>query len=197
MPAYPVTQTGSNLMSKVASLRFRVASAALAIACLLVVSAPAQAGSAVGTIGVELNVTSACVVNGASSVTADFGSAGKILFADQPGLFGDTDASLVATGGGSGLSVQCSPGSTPSLTVGSGAHDGGGLRHVASGTNTVAYHLFSDAARTSEITIGQQLSLGTATSSAINVPIYARTNSAGTVLAAGKYTDTVQVTLSW
>ena len=177
--------------------RFRASGAILAtIAAVALGTAPAQAaGSSTGTIGVSLNVTAACAVNGATAIAANLNQVGTIAFADQPGLFGNTDASLVATGGGAGLSVLCSPGSTPTFTVGAGANDASGTHYVASGTNKIAYHLYSDSGRTSEIGIGQAISLGTATSTAFNVPIYGRVSSNGAVVAAGSYTDTVQVTL--
>ncbi|WP_197277093.1 Csu type fimbrial protein [Sphingomonas profundi] len=156
---------------------------------------PALADSSSGTIAVALNVTNACVVNGATAVQSNVGALGTIQFADQPGIFGNVDGQLVGALGT--LQVLCSPGVTPSLTIGSGANDAAGKRYLASNGHTVPYRLFSDAARTSEITIGQQLALGTATTSAISVPIFARVNSGGAVLSAGSYADTVQVTLAW
>jgi spore coat protein U-like protein len=179
--------------------RLRLSGALIAaVAVATVGTAPAQAaGSSTGTIGVSLNVTAACAVNGATSIAANLGQVGSIAFADQPGLFGNTDASMVATGGGAGLSVLCSPGSTPTFTVGAGNNDASGVHYMASGTNKLAYHLFSDSGRTNEIGIGQSISLGTATSTAFNVPIYGRVSSNGAVIAAGSYTDTVQVTVAW
>lgn len=159
---------------------------------------PAHAGSSNGTIGVAINVSSACAVNGGSQTSGSLGQIGSIAFADQPGTFGNVDATMVASGGaGSAISVLCSPGLTPSLTIGSGAHDTNNQRYMASGSNQVAYRLYTDASRSNEITIGQAISLGTAASTALTQPIYARVNSGGQVLAAGAYTDTVQVTLSW
>ena len=180
--------------------RFRASGAVLAtIATAALGPAPAHAGggSSTGTIGVTLNVTAACAVNGASSVASSLGQVGSIAFADQPGIFGNTDASMVATGGGNGISVLCSPGLTPTLTVGAGNNDASGLHYLNSNGNKVAYHLYSDSGRTNEVGIGQSLSLGTATSTAFNVPIYGRVSSNGQVVAAGSYTDTVQVTLAW
>lgn len=174
--------------------RLRRTAAVVAIAGIAAAT-PAYASQSVGTIDLELNVTNACVVNGATSVQSNVGSTGKILFADQPGTFTSVDGQLVGSVGA--LSVQCSPGASPTLTVGSGANDSNGSRYLASGASTVAYRLFTDSGRTNEIAIGQQLALGTATSSAISVPIYARAVNNGTMLPAGKYTDTVQVTLSW
>jgi spore coat protein U-like protein len=181
-------------MSQVFAPSRRRLALAAAIACTAV-AAPAYADSSSGTIGLLLNVTNACVVNGATSVQSNLGSLGSIRFPDQPGIFGNVDGQLVGTLGA--LQVQCSPNATPVLTVGAGANEAAGARHMASNGTTVAYRLFSDAGRTTEITIGQQLQLGTATTAAITVPIYARVNSGGLVLPAGAYTDTVQVTLSW
>lgn len=174
----------------------KVAGAISAIA-LAFVGTAANAGSSNGTIAVSLTVSDACAVNGGSTTSGALGQLGAVTFANQPGIFGNVDAAMVATGGASGIAVLCSTGLTPSLTIGSGAHDSNSLRHLASGSNEVAYRLYSDSGRSNEITIGQQLSLGTATTTAFSVPLYARVNSGGAVLVGGTYTDTVQVTLSW
>lgn len=173
----------------------RILRSLAAVAAALSAALPAQAATSVGTIGVSLTVTNACVINGSSSVQADAGSLGSINFPTQPGIFGDVDSQMIGAMGA--LQVLCSPGVAPVLTVGSGANDSSGRRRLASSSNTVPYRLFTDSGRTNEITIGQQIALGTATTSAINVPIYARVNSGGVVLPAGTYTDIVQVTLSW
>jgi spore coat protein U-like protein len=159
-------------------------------------AAPAQAGQSTGTIDMELNVTNACLVNGATAVQSDVGSAGKVLFAEQPGSFVSVDGQLLATGGGN-ISVQCSPSSTPVLTIGAGAHDSNGTRHLAAGSSQVTYRLFTDSSRTDEITIGKQIALGGAAGATASVPIFARATNNGTLLPAGKYTDTVQVLLTW
>ncbi|MGN6124903.1 MAG: Csu type fimbrial protein [Sphingomonas oligoaromativorans] len=170
--------------------------AALAVAATALGSAPAKADSSTGTIGVSLNVNASCMVNGAA-MASSLGQIGSIAFTDQSGIFGDTSAQLVATGGGNAISVLCSPGLTPSLTIGTGAHDDSGVHRMASGSNMLPYHLYSDAGATDEITINQQISLGTATTTAFSVPLYAHVNSGGVILPAGSYTDTIQVTLNW
>jgi spore coat protein U-like protein len=170
---------------------------ATTLSCGAVLSASPAAADTTGTIGVSLTVTSACAVNGAAAVQSDAGRVAQVSFPDQPGLFGDTDAEAVAAGASGALSVLCSPGITPALTIGAGAHDFGGRRRMSYNGSSVAYRLFTDAARTSEIAINQRITLPVATSTATLVPIYARVNSAGTILAAGTYTDTVQVLLSW
>jgi spore coat protein U-like protein len=167
--------------------------AALAVA---IVPAVAHADT-IGTIDVSLNVTSACVINGAAALQPNAGTVGAIRFPDQPGIFGAVDAELVGTGGSGALSVLCSPGVSPKLTIGSGTHDAGGRRQLAYNGTSIPYRLFSDPSRTTEIGIGQQIALPLATGAAAVVPIYSRINGAGYVLPAGAYADTVQVTLTW
>ena len=104
---------------------------------------------------------------------------------------------LVGTGQTGSLSVLCSPGASPVLTLGAGQNDAAGRHRLASNGNTVPYRLFTDSARTAEIAIGQQITLPAATTAATVVPIYARVTSNGAVLPAGSYGDIIQVTLSW
>jgi len=165
------------------------------LATAVLAANPAGADSAAGTIGVALTVTNACVVNGAQQLQSNVGSLGDINFPDQPGVFGNVDGQLVGALGT--LQVLCSPGVSPQLTIGSGANDAAGKRRMGSNGNMIDYRLFSDASRTSELGVGSRISLGTATSTPFTVPIYARVTSAGAVLAAGRYTDTVQVTVAW
>lgn len=167
----------------------------VAIAAAALAAGPAFAADSSGTIGVELNVSSSCLVNDAASAVADLGQTGRIRFPDQTAQFDDVDGEFVGSLGA--LSIRCSPGATPSLTIGSGANDTGGVRHMAANGFTVAYRLFANAQRTDEIAIGRRLPLGTATAAAVNIPIYARTSSGGQLLAPGRYTDTIQITLTW
>ena len=172
----------------------RLAITAAAAAAALAAT-PAAADSTAGTIGVALTVTNACVVNGAQQVQTNAGSLGDINFPDQPGIFGNVDGQMLGTLGA--LQVLCSPGVAPALTIGSGANDAAGRRRMASNGNMLEYRLFSDPQRSSELAIGTRIALGTATTTPITVPIYARVTSGGSVIAAGRYTDTVQVTLTW
>ena len=177
------------------SIGFRFRMAVLAAAISTVLATPAFADSASGTIGVALTVTNACVVNGATQVQTNIGGMGDINFADQPGIFGNVDGQLVGSLGA--LQIQCSPGVTPQLTIGSGGNDSAGKRRMAANGNMLEYRLFSDTQRLSELVIGSRIALGTATTTPFTVPIYARVTSGGAVIAAGRYTDSVQVTLTW
>lgn len=156
---------------------------------------PATAQTATGTIGVELTVTNACVVNDATTLQSALGTVGTVNFGSQPGTFQSVDGEMVGTVGA--LSIRCSPDASPTLTVGSGSNDNAGVRRMIAGTAAIPYRLYTNSARDNEITIGRQLSLGQATTSPIVVPIYARATSPGGLARAGRYTDTVQITLAW
>lgn len=173
----------------------RLSAVAVGAIAAVSVATPLAAQSAAGTIGVALTVTNACVVNGAQAVQSNVGSMGDITFADQPGIFGTVDGQLVGSLGT--LQVLCTPGIAPQLTIGSGSNDSAGKRRMTSSGNMLDYRLFSDAQRSSELAIGSRIALGTSTASPFSVPIYARVSGGGTAVAAGRYSDTVQVTLSW
>lgn len=175
--------------------RLRGISAAAAAFASIVAASPASADGVAGTIGLSLTVTNACVVNGSQQVQANVGSLGDITFADQPGIFGTVDGQLVGSLGT--LQVLCSPGIAPQLTIGAGGNDAAGRRRLTSNGNMLDYRLFSDAQRTSELAIGSHISLGTSTTAPMTVPIYARVSGGYAAVAAGRYTDTVQVTLTW
>ncbi|SDF61674.1 Spore coat protein U (SCPU) domain-containing protein [Sphingomonas carotinifaciens] len=179
------------------SITRRAAAASFAFVALLAAQ-PAMAGDSNGTIGISLDVSGACAVNGGTVTAGTLGELGTITFAPQPGIFGDIDATVVSTRtGGGAITILCSPGLTPAMAIGAGAHADSSVRRMAFGQNMVPYRLYSDANHSNEIMIGQPVALGTATTDAISLPIFARVNSGGKVLAAGAYTDTVQVTLTW
>jgi spore coat protein U-like protein len=167
----------------------------LMAAPLAVIGSPAAAQSATGTIAVEMTVTNACVVNDATQLQSTLGSVGNIQFGSQPGTFQSADGELV--GPVSALSIRCSPNASPTLTVGAGANDNAGVRRMASGSAVIPYRLYTNTSRDNEITIGRQIPLGQATTAPIVVPIYARATNPGGVAQAGRYADTVQITLSW
>lgn len=161
----------------------------------VVAAAPAAAQTATGSIAVELTVTNACVVNDATQVSSTLNNVGTIQFGSQPGTFQSVDGELVGSAGA--LSIRCSPNATPTLTIGAGANDNAGVRRLTSGSSVIPYRLYTNTGRDNEITIGRQIALGSATSAPIVVPIYARATNPGGIAQAGRYADTVQVTLAW
>jgi spore coat protein U-like protein len=176
----------------------RTALLAGGVAVLATGPATAATVNTSGTINVTLTVTAACAVNGATSIPASLGQLGTIDFGSQPGLFGTTDASLVASGGTSGLTILCSPGLSPTLTIDGGQHVAGQVRNLLGAGTQLPYRLYSTAGTSNEILVGQPVSFGnTSAGVPITMPIHATTSSGGAVLAAGTYTDQLSATLSW
>lgn len=173
----------------------RPVAAVLAVLPIAMAATPAAAQTATGTIGVELTVTNACVVNDSTTLQSTLGTVGDVNFGTHPGTFQTVDGELVGNVGA--LSIRCSPDASPTLTIGSGSNDNAGVRRMISGSATIPYRLYTNASRDNEITIGRQMSLGPATTAPIVVPIYARATNPGGIARAGRYTDTVQITLAW
>lgn len=172
---------------------------ALATLLALGVMPTAQSSTVTGQIGVTLTITTACTVeNGASSGS----SWGTIDFGSYSSLAANIDGQITNTAG-SGLEVTCSEGTPATVYIGSGTNDSSSLRTLApsSGSYHIPYHLYSDAARTTEIPLNDSNGITlTATGVAQPIPIYARILPADqTVMSpsAGTYTDTVAATVEW
>lgn len=100
--------------------------------------------------------------------------------------------------GGAALQLECSPDSRVDITVDGGLHgEGGAQRNVqlAGGDQRIPYSLYSDAALSRPLAIGQPISL--TVSGTIDLPIYGVLSLPGPGAPAGLYTDTVRVTLSY
>lgn len=156
-----------------------------------------QAATVAGTVTASLTLTSSCQVNGAAAVGGM--SFGNLDFGTDNSLFTEANGQVLGGGGGA-LSILCSAGTTPTLTVAAGAHDGqspGGGRALYDGVaNYVPYNLYTDAGHSNLLAIGGVITLAPSTGVAQAVNIYGRaTGKAG--LPAGTYTDTVNVTLTF
>lgn len=144
------------------------------------VSTPALAGTATGTVQVSLNVSSSC------SVTA------------QPLDFGTTNSFAVAIDTTSATTVKCTPLAPYSVFVSYGSHAAGTQRQLQSTTSPttfVKYDVYSDASRTAAWTptVGTT-GVGDGTEQAQT--LYGRI-PVQTAVAAGDYKDTVTVTVSY
>ena len=154
-------------------LAFGIAAAAALL------STPALAGTATGTVQVSLNVSSSC------SVTA------------QPLDFGTTNSFAVAIDTSSATTVKCTPLAPYSVFVSYGANAAGTQRQLLSTTSAavVKYDVYSDAGRTTAWTptVGTT-GVGDGTEKAAT--LYGRI-PVQTAVAAGDYKDTVTVTVSY
>lgn len=81
----------------------------------------AQAATVAGTVSATLVLTSSCQVNGAAATGGM--SFGNLNFGTANSLFTEADGQVLGGGGGA-LSILCSAGTTPTLTVSAGANDG-------------------------------------------------------------------------
>lgn len=158
-------------------------------------STAAIAQSTTGTIASTITLTSACAVNGNTGTAAvNFGT---LAFGSVSTLFTTVDAQVAGTTA-AGIDIQCTPGTAVKLRFISGLHDGaavGGTRAMSNGTVFVPYDLYSNAGRTTPLLFATDLPL-TANGLVQTLPVYGRAVGI-TGLAAGSYTDTISVTLTF
>ncbi len=157
----------------------------------------AQAATVAGTVTASLVLTSSCQINGATATGGM--SFGNLNFGTADSLFTQAGGQVLGGGGGA-LSILCSAGTSPTLTVSAGANDGqstGGSRALFDGVaNYVPYDLYTDSGFSTLLAIGGVVNLAASTGVAQAVNIYGRAvGKAG--LPAGTYTDTVNVTLTF
>lgn len=164
----------------------------------LVMASTANAATTVtGQISSTLILTSSCQVNGVGGSTGlNFGA---LNFGTTNSLF-TTATGQVLGGGGGALSILCSAGTTPTVKVRAGAHDGlspGGTRALYDGVaNYVPYDLYTDAGHSQLLAIDGVINLAASTGVAQTVNIYGQAvGKAG--LPAGTYTDTISVELTF
>ncbi|MCD9570560.1 MULTISPECIES: spore coat U domain-containing protein [Pseudomonas] len=164
----------------------------------LVMASTANAATTVtGQISSTLILTSSCQVNGVGGSTGlNFGA---LNFGTTNSLF-TTATGQVLGGGGGALSILCSTGTTPTLTIQGGANDGkstGGTRALFDGVaNYVPYDLYTDSGHSQIVAINGVINLAPSTGVAQTVNLYGKAaGKAG--LPAGTYTDTVSVQLTF
>jgi spore coat protein U-like protein len=169
-------------------------SALSAIACGIVATIcpiEAQAGTATGNLTVQMTITGSCTIGAA---TLNFGS--------------DAGAALLTAGvnASTTVSVTCTNGSPYSIGMDNGQNYLGTRRMVSSGAY-IGYGLFLDSADTeawstttsaSSCTGGANtcaLSVGNGSAQSIN--IYGAVPTVATAPAAGSYSDTVTMTITY
>jgi spore coat protein U-like protein len=169
----------------------------LSLLGLTLASSVNAATTVTGQITSSLILTSSCQVNGSGGSTGlNFGA---LSFGTANSLF-TTATGQVLGGGGGALSILCSAGTTPTVKVRAGAHDGlspGGTRALYDGVaNYVPYDLYTDAGHSQLLAIDGVINLAASTGVAQTVNIYGQAvGKAG--LPAGTYTDTISVELTF
>jgi spore coat protein U-like protein len=154
-------------------------------------SAQAQAGTATGNLSVTMTITAGCTITAAT-----------LAFPSTPGT------TLIATAqtANTTFTVTCS--NTAPFTVGmsqGGNYLGGSNRMVSSG-NFINYSLYQNAglstpwttgATNSTCTTSGQCYVGTGTGSAQTLTVYGQVPTVAVAPAAGSYTDTVTMTVTY
>jgi spore coat protein U-like protein len=174
-----------------------VSKAVFPLVALVWVSGAQAATTVTGQISSTLILTNSCLVNGVGGTTGlNFGT---INFGTTNSQF-TTQSGQVLGGGGGALSIQCSSGTSPVITVGAGSHDGqstGGTRALYDGVaNYVPYDFYTDTGHSTLLAINGTINVGASTGVAQTVNIYGQAvGKAG--LPAGTYTDTVSVQLTF
>lgn len=165
---------------------FRIKAAALCgLVAAAVATSPAQAGTQSSSLGVSATVNANCTI---STSALNFGSI-------------DTLSASPVDGTG-GVTIACTNGSSWTATANAGTGSGATLasRRMTSGSNTLTYSLYTDAARTTvwgDGTGSTGTITNTGTGTAQNVTIYGRVPASQTGVPAGAYTDTVSVTVTY
>lgn len=160
------------------------------IVCVAAVPMPATAQTTQSfTVG-------ATIVPGCRVETIAGGSWGRIDLGTVPGtLTGTVEADLIAAG--AGISIECTPGTTATVRADAGQNATGGVRaliRTTGGAVRLPYRLILDGG--SEWTT-QSIALDFSTATPVRrMPVRGRATLPG-ALAAGRYTDTVRITISW
>lgn len=194
MSTHPCKQLLGVIMGEKNSLLLAI----LAAATLTLATGAQAAGNLTGQLGVSLTISTGCTV-GNGTVTGGTNLWGNLNFGNYADLTSVINGTLLGANGTSAVTVTCSTGLSPTLSLNGGLAATGGVRAMTSSGNSIHYRLYSDTARTTEITINSPVTLGTGTT-AQNIPIYGRVlpaDQTSTTPAAGTYNDTVVATLSW
>ncbi len=193
-------------MNAIASLR------TLAIASTILLGATGMQAQAAGNMSGQLNaqmtLQSGCIISGAPGATSGI-NLGALDFGTHPSTFTGvlTATASGGVGGAGATQVTCSPDVTAlNVTVsagnnaGQGSGVGTGTRAMKFGTSYLPYEVYSDAAMTTAYPTAAT-SLGVVlpgTGAPVGLPVFGRVNKTSVnAIAAGTYTDVLQVTVAW
>ncbi|WXL27871.1 spore coat U domain-containing protein [Ectopseudomonas mendocina] len=160
----------------------------------------ASANNLAGEVEVKMVIGAGCsITNG--NVNAGVNQWGTLDFGSHSELSNIIDAQTLGSSGN--IQIKCSTGLSPSLSINSGLHSTGGQRYMKHATTpeTIAYNVYSDATRNQLIQPDTPVNISAvATGNAVDIPLYGRVspaNQGSTSPAAGTYSDTLLVTISW
>lgn len=157
----------------------------------LMLTAPAAAETS-KNFQVSAVIANGCVISGGS------GSWGTISFGTVNGaVTSNPEADLIGPAA-TGLALDCTPGMTANVTAGPGNQATAGVRRLRHSTllnSHISYDLLVGSGQTLWTTQSVPLIFSAGTSRMV-LPIRARAHLTAPT-AAGDYTDTVNITISW
>lgn len=189
----------------------KIVLAALSTLSVFVAPVAHASGNLAGQLNAQMTLQAGCIISGAAGAGTSGVNFGTLDFGAQPATFTGVLAAT-PTGGADGAGatqILCSTDITAlnvSVSAGSNAGQGGSVgtgtraMRLGSGSSYLPYEVYSDAAMTSAYpTSAGAVSVPlTNTGAALPLPVYGRVNKTSpNALAAGTYTDVLQVTLSW
>ncbi len=157
------------------------------------------ASSTVANAETQKNFTvSAVIATGCSIATNAGGRWGDINLGTVSGLASGTVEADLLNGAASGIQLNCTPGTSVSVSADAGDHAVAGVRQLAHstvGSSLIAYQLFANGGTTPWTTQGMGLSFPVGTSH-LQLPVKAKATLAAP-MRGGAYSDTVRVTVTW
>ncbi|HKT14370.1 MAG TPA: spore coat U domain-containing protein [Allosphingosinicella sp.] len=139
-----------------------------------------------------------CLVDGLGG-SGNAGTIGTLDFGQASSL--STGEHLASLSAGQTIVLRCTPDVALTMTIDGGAHEDGGSRNLqlgSDGSARLTYALCADAGCAQPIGVGQPVGIAVIqeNSNDVRLPVFGRLTLPGN-RAAGTYTDTLTVTLSW
>lgn len=157
------------------------------------------AGTISGNLDVRVTIGEGCSITHGGAA-GSFNHFGTMDFGVHPDLSSDRDAKSSGSSGND-IGVVCSPNLAYTVEVDNGINASGAQRRMQNQTagsagNYIAYELYQDDTRATAWVAGTPESY-TGTGAVQPIPFYGRIPTVTPAPAAGTYTDSVAVTITW
>lgn len=158
------------------------------------------AGTISGQLDVRITIGQGCSITHGGGI-GTYNQFGTLDFGIQTNLSTAVDAKASGASGANTVGVICSPALPYTVAVDNGVNATGSQRQMRNQTtgltnNYIAYNLYQDSARATAWVSGTPVSR-TGTGTAQSLDFYGRVPVVTPAPAAGTYTDSVAVTVSW
>ncbi|WP_264651437.1 spore coat U domain-containing protein [Candidatus Symbiopectobacterium sp. NZEC151] len=166
------------------------------LAVLLSLANPVSAVTVNGSFDVTATLQNGCLFGVNSSSSSNMGT---LSFGSQSATA--TNVDVVSSAGSGSIVVTCTPGASVSIALDYGANGGSSAQRYlknSTGTRTLPYQLYRDAARSQVWGTGTlALTVSSFPSTTQTYTVYARYFGATPLPAAGQYTDSVTINVTY